>query len=158
ARHLLSRAQGLEKQLETLATGSNDAASRTTHARAAAKLAASVISPLEDVLGKVGPDAVSGDPSPALHALALDATRLRARAGGPPARLGAGAAWRAPPARAAGEDAAERARRRAELQQLRAALPADIQVAHDGPYLVTNVARITDPRGVSLEPLPQVAL
>jgi CDGSH-type Zn-finger protein/truncated hemoglobin YjbI len=48
--------------------------------------------------------------------------------------------------------------RRAELWQLQAGLPAMIQAAHDGPYLVTNVPRLTDHLGAESRPAPQLAL
>jgi CDGSH-type Zn-finger protein/truncated hemoglobin YjbI len=50
------------------------------------------------------------------------------------------------------------AARRAELWQLQAALPATIEAARNGPYLVTNVPRITDHLGAETRPLPQLAL
>src|SRR5262249_55436014 len=48
--------------------------------------------------------------------------------------------------------------RRADLWQLQAGLPATIQAAHGGPYLVTNVPRLIDYLGAESRPAPQLAL
>jgi CDGSH-type Zn-finger protein/truncated hemoglobin YjbI len=53
---------------------------------------------------------------------------------------------------------AEAAARKAELWQLQSGLPATIEAAHNGPYLVANVPRLTDHLGGDTKPLPQLAL
>jgi CDGSH-type Zn-finger protein/truncated hemoglobin YjbI len=55
-------------------------------------------------------------------------------------------------------DLAPGADRRAALRELQAALPAGIQVAPDGPYLVTNVATVHDYLGQDVPVPPQLAL
>src|SRR5215472_3712724 len=42
--------------------------------------------------------------------------------------------------------------------ELQAGLPAGLQVAVDGPYLVTNVPALIDPLGIETRPAPQLAL
>src|SRR5262249_54003078 len=46
----------------------------------------------------------------------------------------------------------------ARLRQLQADLRPEIQVAHNGPYLVTNAERVRSWLGESIEVAPQVAL
>src|SRR5579859_1341787 len=53
-----------------------------------------------------------------------------------------------------GESAAVRDR----LWELQAGLPAGVQVAADGPYLVTNVPALIDHLGIEWRPTPQLAL
>jgi CDGSH-type Zn-finger protein/truncated hemoglobin YjbI len=53
---------------------------------------------------------------------------------------------------------ADAAARLAELWPLQAGLPATIEAARNGPYLVTNVPRMTDHLGAQAKPLPQLAL
>lgn len=53
---------------------------------------------------------------------------------------------------------AEAGRRLAELEALQSGLPAGIQVAKDGPYLVTNARRVLDRLGTRIETTPQTAL
>src|SRR5262249_35685038 len=53
---------------------------------------------------------------------------------------------------------ADAAARRAELWRLQAGLPATIGAARNGPYLVTNLPRMTDHLGAETRPLPQLAL
>jgi CDGSH-type Zn-finger protein len=48
--------------------------------------------------------------------------------------------------------------RRTELWRLQAGLPAQVQAAHDGPYLVTNVPWLIDHLGARQRPAPQLAL
>ena len=50
------------------------------------------------------------------------------------------------------------AARRTELWRLQAGLPARIQAARNGPYLVTNVPRLIDHLGAERQPAPQLAL
>jgi CDGSH-type Zn-finger protein/truncated hemoglobin YjbI len=54
--------------------------------------------------------------------------------------------------------AGEHGRRLAELWQLQAGLPTGIQVAPNGPYLVTNVAAVIDHLGIESRPAPRLAL
>jgi len=54
--------------------------------------------------------------------------------------------------------ASERADRRAELWRLQGGLPAAIQTARNGPYLVTNVQRLRTYLGEQIPVPPQVAL
>ena len=53
---------------------------------------------------------------------------------------------------------AEAAARRAELWQLQAGLPPEVQISRNGPYLVTNVPRLVDYLGTENRPAPQLAL
>ncbi len=94
----------------------------------------------------------------ALHDLACQATRLRVGMGGPPALLEASAALQDLARQLVAEDDERLAARRGEFVSLQEQLAPSIQSAPDGPYLVTNVARMTDWLGVSLEPLPQAAV
>jgi CDGSH-type Zn-finger protein/truncated hemoglobin YjbI len=55
-------------------------------------------------------------------------------------------------------DDAERARRLEALASLQAALPEEIVLAPDGPYLVTNPRRLESWLGIPIESAPQVAL
>jgi len=52
----------------------------------------------------------------------------------------------------------ERAARRTELCRLQGALPAGIQAAKNGPYLVTNVGNLRNHLGEQIQVPPQVAL
>ncbi len=82
------------------------------------------------------------------------ATRLRVRGaeGAPPELLEATAALQDLACRMAGED------RAAELRDLQRDLPASIQAAPNGPYLVTNVPNIYTHLGERLDGPPQLAL
>jgi CDGSH-type Zn-finger protein/truncated hemoglobin YjbI len=92
--------------------------------------------------------------------LAKTATELRARLGRagdcPPELAEATAALQDLACRLARPGQADA--RRAELWQLQAGLPALIQAARNGPYLVTNVPRLTDHLGAPQRPAPQLAL
>ena len=130
--------------------------------RVAGRLAASVVRPLGAALG----DSANGAAQPgteaelgvALHDLACQATRLRVGVGGPPALLEASAALQDLACQLVAEDDECLAARRGEFVSLQEQLAPSIQLAPDGPYLVTNVGRMTDWLGGSLEPLPQAAL
>jgi CDGSH-type Zn-finger protein/truncated hemoglobin YjbI len=128
----------------------------------AARIARSVIRPLAEAVGEAAPDAAADEPAadePAggedaaelLWRLARDATELRA-AYGLPAQL--------QEATAALQDLATRdaSERIAELRELMAAAPVQIQSQHNGPYLVANVQRLTDWLGEELCAPPQIAL
>ncbi|MFI6509813.1 CDGSH iron-sulfur domain-containing protein [Streptosporangium sp. NPDC050855] len=98
-----------------------------------------------------------GTPGERLWRLAVDATRLRTLPGLPTGVQEATAAlqhlaWLFT------DDAGTRAARVAELREIQAALTPQIQVAADGPYLVTNPSRITDWLGEPITVLPQMAL
>ena len=62
------------------------------------------------------------------------------------------------PVRRVADDVERLEARRTELAALMAGVPSTIQSAPNGPYLVANVATMTDWLGVSLAPTPQVAL
>jgi CDGSH-type Zn-finger protein/truncated hemoglobin YjbI len=93
-----------------------------------------------------------------LHDLARDATRLRVRVGGPPALLEATAALQDLACQLVAGDGQQLAARRDEFASLQELLTPSIQSALDGPYLVTNVDRVSDWLGVPLSPMPQAAL
>ncbi len=160
-RDVLVRADALARALERLAARTDDPPMRESLSRAAGRLAASVVRPLSAALGTSTAGAtvrLDGDVGRSIHELARDATRLRTRVGSPPALLEAVAALQDTSCQLVGTDEAQLAARRAEFAELQSELPARIQLAPDGPYLVTNVDRITDHLGVSLAPLPQAAL
>ena len=161
---LSARADALAARCEALAGSTQDAASRATLARVADRLSASVVRPLTAALQFV-PDPVASDPpaSPAdlahpLHLLAVEATRLRVRAAGALSLQEAAAALQDLACQALADDVERLEARRTELAALMAGVPSTIQSAPNGPYLVANVATMTDWLGVSLEPTPQVAL
>jgi CDGSH-type Zn-finger protein/truncated hemoglobin YjbI len=138
------------------------------------RLTDSVLRPLAGALAGIAGSAgapprdalAAAPPQPGLAAadrvweLARTATELRARLGQagdcPPELAEATAALQDLAARLVPPGQAES--RRAELWQLQAGLPAMIQAAHDGPYLVTNVPRLTDYLGTEIRPAPQLAL
>jgi CDGSH-type Zn-finger protein/truncated hemoglobin YjbI len=126
----------------------------------AARLRHSVIRPLADVVGESSPAPDENDPgrpggpgdeAGRLWDLARDATELRASHGRPAQLQEATAALQDLVIREAPE-------RVAELRELMASAPAQIQTEHNGPYLVTNVARLIDWLGEELAGLPQMAL
>ncbi|MGI8715692.1 MAG: CDGSH iron-sulfur domain-containing protein [Solirubrobacteraceae bacterium] len=137
----------------------------------APRLQRSVVRPLGDALTRLGQlaDAGPADAAPAdaarghdpdgdpLLELALDATRLRAKTALPSELQEATAALQQLAGHAApgDEDRAALAQRFAELQS---ELPPSIQSQTDGPYLVTNVPRLTDWLGQQLPVTPQLAL
>ena len=98
------------------------------------------------------------EPPPSLLALAVTATRLRARLGpaAPPGLLEAVAALQDLAVQQAPADA--RAQRIAEFGQLQRILPPGIATAKNGPYLVTNVTTVRTPLGEDLAVPPQLAL
>ena len=159
-----ARADALGRQCEAWAAASHDDATRATLARAAGRLNASVVRPLTAALG--GPLARSEAPpladeaalADALHDLAADATRLRVRTGGAPSLQEATAALQDLACQAVADDEQRLEALRSEFTALLRGLPPTIQSALDGPYLVTNVASITDWLGTALAPTPQAAL
>ena len=163
-RQLMARADALGRRCETLAGQARDDATRATLARAAGRLTASVVRPLNAALGEA-PGPVQGSPpagetdlAAALHALAVDATRLRVRAAGAPSLQEATAALQDLACQSVAGDDERLQARRTELMALLAGLPPSIQSARDGPYLVTNLGDLTDWLGVPLSPTPQAAL
>jgi CDGSH-type Zn-finger protein/truncated hemoglobin YjbI len=161
-RELLARADSLGRGFEALAAAGDAGERRAALARAADRLTASVVRPLAAALGAgdTGAPAVASEAELgiALHELACDATRLRVGVGGPPALLEATAALQDLACQLVADDEARLAARRSEFASLQASLAPSIQSAPDGPYLVTNVTRVTDWLGVSLAPMPQAAL
>ncbi len=145
---------------------------------AAARLRASVIRPLRHVSpagreqsGPAGegrqPAGSSADPGgagagPAAHSgdpvwdLARTATALLARHPGQPELAEAAAALQDLAVTGAGESAADS--RLAELRTLQARMEARVQVAANGPYLVTNARQLHDWLGQPMPARPQMAL
>jgi CDGSH-type Zn-finger protein/truncated hemoglobin YjbI len=132
------------------------------------RLVNGVLRPLADLLGRAtasqqavrAPAGPAGTQADRLWDLTKTATALRVRLG----RTGT-----CPPelaeATAALQDAArllvppaEAAARVDELWQLESGLPATVQTARNGPYLVTNVPRLVDYLGGQQRPVPQLAL
>ncbi|HEV3068463.1 MAG TPA: ferritin-like domain-containing protein, partial [Streptosporangiaceae bacterium] len=153
----------------------------TAHqARIVPRLTDSVLRPLADALARIaGPGApgrggspgpgetlAAGPPQPGVAAadrvweLTRTATELRARLGQagdcPPELAEATAALQDLAGRLVRPGQADS--RRAELWQLQAGLPAQIQAARGGPYLVTNVPRLVGHLGAVERPAPQLAL
>lgn len=161
-RDVLERADALARAYEVLAGASDDAKRRAALSRAAGRLSASVVRPLGAALGGAHDgapaDGTAEQLAGAVHELARDATRLRVGVGGPPALLEATAALQDLACQLVYEDEERLAARRDEFASLQAPLASSIQSSPDGPYLLTNAARMTDRLGVSLEPLPQMAL
>jgi CDGSH-type Zn-finger protein/truncated hemoglobin YjbI len=161
---LTARADALRAKCEALAGTTQDGASRATLARVANRLTSSVVRPLTAALQFIPDPGVSDPPaSPAdlahqLHLLAAEATRLRVHAAGALSLQEAAAALQDLACQAVAEDVERLEARRTELAALMAGVPSTIQSAPNGPYLVANVATMTDWLGVSLEPTPQVAL
>ena len=80
------------------------------------------------------------------------------RAAGSPALQEAAAALQDLSCQAVADDVERLEARRSELTALMSGLPVGIQSAPNGPYLLTNITRMTDWLGVSLDPTPQAAL
>jgi CDGSH-type Zn-finger protein/truncated hemoglobin YjbI/ferredoxin len=164
ARGILAQADALARGCDRMASVTDDPAVRGSVARAAGRLGSSVVRPLADVLGGPpgSPEApeLSGEQQLAdqLHGLAVQATRLRARAPGALALQEAVAALQDLACQAVASDAERLEARRTELSAILDGTPATVQSAPNGPYLVTNVPRVTDRLGVSMQPCPQIAL
>jgi CDGSH-type Zn-finger protein/truncated hemoglobin YjbI/ferredoxin len=162
-RQLLARAYILERGFEACAAQTDDEGRKAVFARAAGRLAASVVRPLSDAVGERPASseelhAAEEQLVAAVYELACDATRLRARMGGPPALLEATAALQDLACQPLAGDAGELAVRWERFAALQANVATAIQSSPDGPYLVTNAANLHDWQGVSLDPLPQMAL
>ena len=164
ARALAQRADQLRTRCEALAAAAQDEATRATLARVAGRLGSSVVRPLGSALGSQGDQlaaeslASEGEHPHALHLLAVEATRLRVRAAGALSLQEAAAALQDLACQSVAEDVERLAARRTELAALMTGLPATIQSAPNGPYLLTNVQTLTDWLGVALDPAPQAAL
>ena len=122
------------------------------------RLVDSVLRPLA---GELDAGAAADPPGEAdtVWAAAQTATALRARLAGdcPPGLAEAVAALQD----LAGQLAASPVEARTqldELWQLQAALPPELRIARNGPYLVTSVPRLTDYLGAQTRPAPQLAL
>jgi CDGSH-type Zn-finger protein len=166
-RQLIGDADRLRAGVQAAAGSTDSAETRATLVRVADRLSASVIGPLaaalqalETDLDPGGSDAFTSEAEIAaeLHRLATDATRLRVRAPAATALQEATAALQDLACQAVAGDPDRLEARRSELAALMSGLSPRIQSAPDGPYLVTNVPRMTDWLGVALTPTPQVAL
>jgi CDGSH-type Zn-finger protein len=164
ARGLAQRADQLRAGCEALGASTSDEATRATLARVAGRLGSSVMRPLGLALGTEGDPAAPEPPASeaelalALHLLAVDATRLRVRATGALSLQEAAAALQELACQAVASDVERLEARRTELASLMSGLPASIQSSPNGPYLLTNIDRVTDWLGVALDPAPQAAL
>lgn len=164
ARELITRADRLRGDCETLAVSTDDAESRATLARVAGRLASSVVRPLSGIVDLAParaadePIETTADVENELHRLAVDATRLRVRAPGGSALQEVTAALQDLACQSVAQDPDRLEARRAELGAVMTGISARIQSAPNGPYLVTNVPEMTDWLGVSLDPTPQTAL
>ncbi|MEV0195268.1 CDGSH iron-sulfur domain-containing protein [Nonomuraea sp. NPDC050691] len=121
-------------------------------------LAETVIRPLSAAVSEDEP-AITEDGSPAgrLWELAKDATRLRAMPGAHQGLIEATAALQHLACLFA-EDAGRLGERISELAAIQGGLEPGIDVATDGPYLVTNVSRVTTWLGEPVQTFPQMAL
>ena len=164
ARTLIARADALRAQCEMQTGSASDDAMRTTLSRVAGRLGSSVVRPLAAALGAdhatVSSEPAGGELQLAheLHLLAVDATRLRVRAPGALALHEAAAALQDLACQAVADDTERLEARLTEFAGLLAGLPATIQSAPGGPYLLTNVETLTNWLGVSLDPTPLTAL
>lgn len=139
---LLSRAQLLDAEL---AEGQNP-------------LADTVIRPLTAALDGHARAEIDelGDPMPRLWELTKDATRLLATVDLPELREAVAALQHL--ACVSADDEATLTERIAELTAIQGNSPTRIDVATDGPYLVTNPERITNWLGEPMRTFPQMAL
>ena len=136
------------------------------------QLYARVLRPLADALWQV-----EGDPVPSLaeayrtatphpfqiadrvRALAVTATELRAEMkAAPPELLEATGALQDLALIFAASDEADRVALLEQLRSVQAGLPRSIQVVRNGPYLLTNVERMTDGLGDRMPTRPQTTL
>jgi CDGSH-type Zn-finger protein/truncated hemoglobin YjbI len=127
----------------------------------AARPAARAATPHQRDAPATAPQAeTTSEPAERVWEAARTATRIRARlgrSGGCPPELTEAVAGLQNLAIALG-GAADGAARLAELRKLQAGLPATIQTARNGPYLVTNAQRLTDHLGNGVQTTPQLAL
>ena len=121
------------------------------------RLVDSVLRPLA---GELSAGAAADPPGEAgsVWAAARMATGMRARLAGdcPPGLAEAVAALQDLAGRLASP--AEAQAQQDELWQLQAALPPELRIARNGPYLVTNVSRLISHLGTETRPAPQLAL
>jgi len=153
---LLARARGLER---LFASPVEEDAEGDDLRVAARRLERSVVRPLAAACGGDDVEARRPDAEPLeaptgdlLWELTLDATRLRLRPEHPPELEEATAALQELACRV------DREARVAELERIQAELPAGIRCQHNGPYLVTNVSRLSNWLGEGLSTTPQMAL
>ena len=132
------------------------------------RLRRSVIRPLSDALGEesraekqanqtIGPRRRRAATADGIWGLTLEATRLRLLPGIPSQVQEATAALQDLACELAG-DAQQASSRVDELGRIQSGLSPAIQIQTDGPYLVTNVQRLTDWLGEPLPNRPQMAL
>ncbi|MEV6426420.1 CDGSH iron-sulfur domain-containing protein [Nocardia sp. NPDC051463] len=151
---LLTRALTLDRHFAKLMEGHP--------AGSAAPLQDSVIRPLTEAFTEMTGRAPDVNPAEETGAettdqvwqLARDITRFRGNPGLPTGVQEATAALQHLAVLSADDPDA----RVAELTALQSGLEPQIQVAPDGPYLVTNATKITDWLGVAIRALPQLAL
>ncbi|MFQ6330864.1 CDGSH iron-sulfur domain-containing protein [Nocardia sp. CWNU-33] len=151
---LLTRALTLDRHFAKLMEGHP--------AGSTAPLQDSVIRPLTEAFTEMtgrAPDVNADDETGAettdqVWQLARDITRFRGNPGLPTGVQEATAALQHLAVLSADDPDA----RVAELTALQSGLESQIQVAPDGPYLVTNATKITDWLGVAIRTLPQLAL
>jgi CDGSH-type Zn-finger protein/truncated hemoglobin YjbI len=129
------------------------------------RLRRSVIRPLSDALGEdsraanqaIGPRRRRAATADRIWGLTLEATRLRLLPGIPSQVQEATAALQDLACELAG-DAQQATSQVDELGRIQSGLSPAIQIQTDGPYLVTNVQRLTDWLGEPLPSRPQMAL
>jgi CDGSH-type Zn-finger protein/truncated hemoglobin YjbI len=121
------------------------------------RLVDSVLRPLADELS-AGPAVDPPGEAGSVWTVARTATALRVRLAGdcPPGLTEAVAALQDLAGQLASP--AEAAAQLEELWQLQAALPPELRIARNGPYLVTSVPRLVDYLGAETRPAPQLAL
>jgi CDGSH-type Zn-finger protein/truncated hemoglobin YjbI len=127
---------------------------------ASERLTNSVLRPLDAALGsQLQPDETPPGEGQTLWELARTATALRAGSGAPPELLEATAALQdLATAFATTDGSPEVEDMLAQLRELQAGLANEIQVAENGPYLVTNPELLRDWLGRELQVRPQMAL
>jgi CDGSH-type Zn-finger protein/truncated hemoglobin YjbI len=156
---LRAAARSLHEQLAHAHSEHDDGDLAASNA-VAERIAESVLRPLDQLLRHAaGPEDDRTTESPALAALAVQATRLRAAPGAAPELLEATAALQDLAcgfAAEAGPDAVEATL--VEFRALQNELESEIQPAPNGPYLATNVGRLRDWLGRELPARPQLAL
>jgi CDGSH-type Zn-finger protein/truncated hemoglobin YjbI len=165
-RRLHSRASELSFRVSRLLASSSDETDLLT--AIGNRLANSVIRPL----GEAGASATEAEVSPReaepdgpaqlageLWSLAQEATALRVKAGTSPWVMEATAALQDLTCSSASlRESDDATARLAALAEIQSGLATGILAAPDGPYLVTNVARLTDWLGEEILQRPQMAL
>jgi CDGSH-type Zn-finger protein/truncated hemoglobin YjbI len=170
-RDLLNESVAVYALLRTVTSGVSD---RQGSEGIESRLERSVVRPLRDALCRLGDTETQPDKAIALavsrlvpkdldlvmvdeniFAVAKQAAALRLRADAPPELLEAFAALLNLLGASSHTDAANRM---AELASGQSGLDAELRVALDGPYLVTNVKQFTNWLGEEFPPTPQMAL